>query len=141
MVEKLFVVFHHSRNIPRIGTDRNGEFLGIPAILVSGLDCPSDILKSLESWASSTIFGQVTSFEILGIKQSVESSLVESFDVFESRKILVSSKGRFLTQPFDGFEVFMPCLSNTSQNVLGWSKHFVPALKLNLLNANPYYFG
>ena len=94
-----------------IGTDRNGEFLGFPAILVSGLDC-LDILKSLESWALSTIFGQgpVTSFEILGIKESFESSLVESLDVFESRKILVSSKERFLTvksfDEFDGFELF-----------------------------------
>ena len=91
-----------------IGTDRNGEFLRFRAILFSGSDC-SDILKSLESWALSTIIGQgpVTR---LGIKESVESSLVESLDVFESRKILVSSKERFLTvksfDEFDGFELF-----------------------------------
>ena len=65
-------------------------------MLVFGLDC-SDILKSLESWAlSSTIFGQGPVIRF-GIKESVESSLVESLDVFESRKILVSSKERFLT--------------------------------------------
>ena len=92
-----------------IGTDRKGEFLGFRAILVSGLDC-SDILKSLESWAlSSTIFGQGPVIRF-GIKESVESSLVESLDVLESLKILVSSKERFLTvksfDEFDGFELF-----------------------------------
>ena len=75
-------------------------------MLVFGLDC-SDILKSLESWAlSSTIFGQGPVIRF-GIKESVESSLVESLDVFESRKILVSSKERFLTvKSFDEFDVF-----------------------------------
>jgi hypothetical protein len=69
-------------------------------------------VKSLELWALSAIFGQglATSFEIrLGIEESVESSLVESLDVLESLKILVSSKERFLTvksfDEFDGFEL------------------------------------
>ena len=120
-----------------ICTDRNGEFLGFRVILVSGLDC-SDILKSLESWALSTIFGQgpVTSFKTrLGIKESVVSSLVESLDVFESLKILVSSKERFLTvksfDEFDGFELLesisvlslgKPKLSDTGTHGPSFSK-------------------
>ena len=117
-----------------IGTDRNGEFLGFRAILVSGFNC-SDTLKSR---ALSTIFeqGPATSFEIrLGIEESVESSLVESLDVFESLKILVSSKERFFTvksfDEFDGFELLesisvlstgKPKLSDTGTHGPSFSK-------------------
>ena len=135
-----------------IGTDRNGEFLGFRSILLSG----SDILKSLESWALSTIFGQgpVTSFEIFGIKQSFESSLVESLDVFESRKILVSSKERFLTvksfDEFDGFELLesirvllmgKPKLSDTGTLGPSFSKAILYSIPSSSSDSDPMLFG
>ena len=135
-----------------IGTDCKGEFLGFRAILVSGLDC-SDILKSLESWALSTIIGQgpVTR---LGIKESVESSLVESLDVFESRKILVSSEERFLTvksfDEFDGFELFesisvssigKPKLSDTGTLGPSFSKAILYSIPSSSSDSDPMLFG